>query len=36
MLPDWAVMDVSQRSDDIFAGKIVADGFFDEQWKLRP
>ena len=26
MLPDWAVMDVSDEEDSIFAGKIVADG----------
>ena len=36
MLPDWAVLDVSPASDGIFAGDIVADGFFDEQWKLKP
>lgn len=37
MLPDWAVMDLSNEPDDsIFAGKIVADGFFDEQWNLKP
>jgi hypothetical protein len=35
MLPDWAVIDVSVDGDDIFPGKIVADGFFDEQWKLK-
>ena len=36
MLPDWAVMDVQVEDDSIFPGKIVADGFFDEQWKLKP
>jgi hypothetical protein len=35
MLPDWAVIDVCVDSDDIFPGKIVADGFFDEQWNLK-
>ncbi len=34
MLPDWAVMDVSDEDDGIFAGKVVADGFFDEDWAL--
>jgi len=35
MLPDWAVFDVSDRVEDgILAGKLVADGFFDEQWRL--
>ncbi len=34
MLPDWAVMKVDEADDGIFAGKMVADGFFDEQWKL--
>lgn len=35
MLPDWAVLDVSATDDGIFAGNVVADGFFDEQWKLK-
>lgn len=36
MLPDWAIMDVSDQSNDnISAGKIVVDGFFDENWKLK-
>ncbi len=34
MLPDWAVMDVSGEDDGIFAGQVVADGFFNEQWQL--
>ncbi len=36
MLPDWAVMDVTAGDDGIFAGNIVADGFFDENWALKP
>ncbi len=37
MLPDWAVINLgADDSDDIFPGKVIADGFFDEQWKLRP
>ena len=35
MLPDWAVLDVSDKDDTIFAGKVVAKGFFDEQWQLE-
>ncbi len=35
MLPDWAVMDVSVDGDNIFPGKIAADGFFDEGWRLK-
>ena len=35
MLPDWAVMDV-REDDSIFPGKVLADGFFDEQWNLKP
>ena len=35
MLPDWAVIDVSQPSDEIFPGRVVAGGFFDESWKLK-
>ncbi len=34
MLPDWAVLDVSEKDDGIFAGKVVAEGFFNEQWQL--
>lgn len=35
MLPDWAIIDVDTTDDLIFAGDVVADGFFDEQWKLK-
>ena len=34
MLPDWAVLDVSEEDDTIYAGKVVAKGFFDERWEL--
>lgn len=34
MLPDWAVIDVSQADDSIFPGRVAADGFFDEKWQL--
>ena len=36
MLPDWAVVNVDVPEDAIFPGGIVAEGFFDEQWKLLP
>ncbi|MCP4887034.1 MAG: hypothetical protein GY904_10530 [Planctomycetaceae bacterium] len=35
MLPDWAVIDVTAKNDGLFAGRIAAEGFFDEQWQLR-
>jgi hypothetical protein len=35
MLPDWAVIDTTVDGADIFPGKIVADGFFDEDWSLK-
>ena len=35
MLPDWAVLDVSEKDDAIFAGEVVAKGFFDEHWRLE-
>jgi pimeloyl-ACP methyl ester carboxylesterase len=34
MLPDWAVVETSGSDDSIFPGRIVAEGFFDEQWQL--
>lgn len=36
MLPDWAVLDVTGQDKDIFAGDIVDEGFFDENWKTKP
>ena len=34
MLPDWAVLKVSDNFDDsIFAGEIKAEGFFSEYWQ---
>ena len=35
MLPDWAIFDVSTPPTSRYAGKIVAGGFFDEEWKVR-
>jgi len=35
MLPDWAVVDVTEPSDQIFPGKIVLADFFDETWALK-
>tara|TARA_R110002049_G_scaffold4601_4_gene31801 strand:+ start:17707 stop:19752 length:2046 start_codon:yes stop_codon:yes gene_type:complete len=35
MLPDWAVLEVSDEMDDaIFAGNVIDKGFFDERWQL--
>jgi pimeloyl-ACP methyl ester carboxylesterase len=36
MLPDWAILKVDDEFDDhIFAGDVIDQGFFDEQWDLR-
>ncbi len=35
MLPDWAVIDVSQGANSQTPGKIVDAGFFDEQWRFK-
>jgi len=35
MLPDWAIIDVSEPSDQIFPGRVVAADFFDESWQLK-
>jgi len=34
-LPDWAFVDVTQPPTDELPGKIVAAGFFDEQWRYQ-
>jgi pimeloyl-ACP methyl ester carboxylesterase len=34
-LPDWAVIDVTTPPDGRAPGKIVAAGFFDEQWRIE-
>ncbi len=36
MLPDWAVIDVTQPGDGIFPGPVVAADFFDESWQAKP
>lgn len=36
MLGDYAVFDVTDLDDSIFAGKILDEGFFDELWRLKP
>ena len=36
MLADWSILDVRQPSDGIFPAKVVAEGFFDEQWSVKP
>ena len=34
-LPDYAVVDTTVSPDERWPGKVVAAGFFDEEWKLR-
>ncbi len=34
-LPDYAVVDTTVAPDERWPGKVVAAGFFDEEWKLR-
>jgi hypothetical protein len=34
-LPDYAVVDTAVPPDERWPGKIVAAGFFDEEWKLK-
>jgi len=36
MLPDWAIVDVTEPADGIYPGKIVAADFFDESWQVTP
>ncbi|MCE9605316.1 MAG: prolyl oligopeptidase family serine peptidase [Planctomycetia bacterium] len=35
-LPDWAFIDTTQPPTDELPGKVVAAGFFDEEWKYVP
>lgn len=35
-LPDWALVDITQPPTELLPGKIVAAGFFDEEWKFDP
>lgn len=35
-LPDWAMIDITEPPSELFPGKIVAAGFFDEEWKFDP
>lgn len=34
MLPDWAILGFGSENDAIFAGEVIAQGFFDEKWSL--
>jgi hypothetical protein len=34
-LPDWAVIDLREPASSRYPGKIVAAGFFDENWELK-
>lgn len=35
MLPDWAVVDITQPANARHAGKILKAGFFDETWQIK-
>jgi len=35
-LPDWAMIDVTEPPSELYPGKVVAAGFFDEEWKFDP
>ena len=35
MLPDWAVIDVTDGATSELPGKIVDAGFFDEHWQFK-
>lgn len=35
-LPDWAVIDLREAPSTRYSGKVVAAGFFDENWELKP
>lgn len=34
-LPDWAILDLNSPPDTLSAGKVMAAGFFDEQWRVK-
>jgi hypothetical protein len=34
-LPDWAVLDISERPTAEAAGRVVLTDFFDERWRLQ-
>ena len=35
MLPDWAVVDLTEAPGNVWPGRIVAADFFDERWQLK-
>jgi len=35
-IPDWAIVDFSEKPTEYTPGKIVAADFFDEHWQLKP
>jgi predicted esterase len=35
-LPDWAILDITQKPTAETAGKVVATDFFDSSWKVLP
>ncbi|MEM8734016.1 MAG: prolyl oligopeptidase family serine peptidase [Planctomycetota bacterium] len=36
MLPDWAIVDISQGATTQFPGRVVDAGFYDEHWQFQP
>ncbi len=36
MLPDWAVIDLKTPPGNVWPGKVVSAGFFDESWQWKP
>ena len=35
-IPDWAIVDLSEKPSEYAPGKIVAADFFDEHWQFKP
>ncbi|WP_153557611.1 prolyl oligopeptidase family serine peptidase [Roseimaritima sediminicola] len=35
MLPDWAILDITEGSNALLPGNVAAEGFFDERWEVK-
>ena len=35
MLPDWAMIDLTEPAGSVWPGKVIAADFFDEQWQVK-
>ncbi|MEZ6126982.1 MAG: prolyl oligopeptidase family serine peptidase [Planctomycetaceae bacterium] len=35
MLPDWAIIDLSEPPGNVWPGKVIAADFFDEKWQVK-